>query len=59
MSPSGQIVLVKDGEPMPPGYIEANRSLTTREQKRMQINKYSPCCCGSGKKFKFCCFKPA
>ena len=25
---------------------------------RVKIDKYAPCPCGSGKKFKFCCFTP-
>lgn len=37
-------------------YVPVNRPLTVREQHKMQINKYAPCGCGSGKKFKFCCF---
>lgn len=33
------------------------RDLTEREIADKQILLYSPCACGSGKKFKFCCFK--
>jgi uncharacterized protein YecA (UPF0149 family) len=36
---------------------EVNRGLTQREVRVGHINKYAPCGCGSGKKFKFCCFK--
>jgi hypothetical protein len=31
------------------------RDLTALERLNKQINLYSPCGCGSGKKFKFCC----
>lgn len=39
-------------------FVPVERPLTVREQHRMKINKYAPCGCGSGKKFKFCCYKP-
>jgi uncharacterized protein YchJ len=39
-------------------FKEVARTLTVREIKRMRINKYAPCGCGSGKKFKFCCYNP-
>lgn len=38
-------------------YIEVRRDLRAREIRDMQIRLYSPCGCGSGKKFKFCCKK--
>lgn len=38
-------------------YVEVQRPLTTREQHKMKIDPYSPCGCGSGKKFKWCCKK--
>lgn len=34
------------------------RDLAAAEEAQKQINLYSPCGCGSGKKFKFCCHKP-
>ena len=37
------------------GLVPVKRDLTAREQMEMQIRLYSPCGCGSGKKFKFCC----
>lgn len=41
-------------------YIPVRRDLTKVEEARRSIGKYAPCGCGSGKKFKFCCFqKPA
>lgn len=36
-------------------YIEVKRDLSKVEEYDMQIKLYSPCACGSGKKFKFCC----
>lgn len=36
-------------------YIQVKRDLTKLESANMQIKIYSPCGCGSGKKFKFCC----
>lgn len=38
-------------------YIPVVRDLTAKESGDMQIRLYSPCACGSGKKFKFCCHK--
>lgn len=35
--------------------ILVRRKLTAREHMDRQIQLYSPCGCGSGKKFKFCC----
>jgi uncharacterized protein YchJ len=32
--------------------------LTIKQAETRQIGRYDPCPCGSGKKFKFCCFKP-
>lgn len=37
-------------------YIEVKRDLTARERSDRQIQLYSPCACGSGKNFKFCCY---
>jgi hypothetical protein len=37
------------------GLVEVKRDLTEKEKMEMQIRLYSPCACGSGKKFKFCC----
>lgn len=38
-------------------YIPVIRDLTTKEKSDMRVKLYSPCGCGSGKKFKFCCHK--
>lgn len=38
-------------------FIEIKRDLTVLEKANRQIKMYSPCGCGSGKKFKFCCYK--
>lgn len=38
-------------------YVEVKRDLTVHEKNDMQIKLYSPCGCGSGKKFKFCCHR--
>jgi hypothetical protein len=38
--------------------VPVERDLTALEVFNKQINLYSPCVCGSGKKFKFCCHKP-
>jgi hypothetical protein len=37
------------------GLIPVRRDLTAKERADRQIQLYSPCGCGSGKKFKFCC----
>jgi hypothetical protein len=39
-------------------YVEVKRDLTRLEAANQQLKLYSPCGCGSGKKFKFCCHKP-
>lgn len=39
------------------GLIPVRRDLTVKERAEMQIQLYAPCGCGSGEKFKFCCFK--
>ena len=38
-------------------FVEVKRELTELEKMNHQIMLYSPCGCGSGKKFKFCCYK--
>ena len=40
-------------------HIEVRRDLTKLEEANMKIKLYSACGCGSGKKFKFCCFRKA
>ena len=36
-------------------FVPVVRDLTAKEKCEKQIKLYSPCACGSGKKFKFCC----
>lgn len=36
-------------------YVEVKRDLTKVEELNQKIKMYSPCGCGSGKKFRFCC----
>ena len=50
--------MIEDNQPVPTGLVEVKRPLTVREKTKMMVNKYAPCGCGSGKKFKFCCYKP-
>lgn len=38
-------------------FVPVVRDLTAKERSDNQIKLYGPCGCGSGKKFKFCCFK--
>jgi uncharacterized protein YchJ len=38
-------------------FVPVKRDLTRVEEAKMKIKMYSPCGCGSGLKFKFCCFK--
>jgi len=40
------------------GLIPVGRSLTTYERATEKIGRNSPCGCGSGKKFKKCCYAP-
>lgn len=37
-------------------FVPVKRDLTERERFDHKIKLYSPCGCGSGKKFKFCCY---
>lgn len=40
--------------------IPVMRDLTAKERFDKKIQMYRPCACGSGRKFRFCCFrKPA
>lgn len=39
------------------GLVPVRRDLTEVEKGQMQIKLYSPCGCGSGEKFKFCCHR--
>lgn len=45
--------------PVNPNLIVVTRDLTEHEKAAGKIALYSSCGCGSGKKFKFCCKKPA
>lgn len=36
-------------------FVPVKRNMTRQERLAKQIGLYSPCACGSGKKFKFCC----
>lgn len=60
---TGEIVemqrIMEMEERMRDKFIPVARDLTAQEVAQKQINLYSPCGCGSGKKFKFCCHKPA
>lgn len=38
------------------GLVPVQRDLRAKEKAEMQIRLYSLCGCGSGKKFKFCCY---
>ncbi len=38
-------------------FVPVERDLSKLEELNAQIALYSPCACGSGKKFKFCCKK--
>ena len=44
------------GSSLPSGLVPMELLPTARQLKRMQVGKYDPCPCGSGKKFKFCCY---
>jgi hypothetical protein len=48
---------VTDEEAKEQGLVPVVRRLTEKEHMTKQIELYSPCACGSGKKFKFCCKK--
>lgn len=59
---TGEIVPFNQVQQMPPeqqtDFVEVKRDLTKLEEAQHQIALYSPCGCGSGKKFKFCCHRP-
>ncbi len=37
--------------------MNIKKDVKVQEAFIIQMNMYSPCACGSGKKFKFCCFR--
>ena len=37
-------------------YMPLKRKLRKKDRLNKQIKLYAPCSCGSGKKFKFCCY---
>lgn len=59
---NGRVYTQEEFEKMDPEkkarMVEITRDLTALEKANKQISLYSPCACGSGKKFKFCCYKP-
>jgi len=55
LKPLNEINLLQEDEKK--HFVEVKRDLTEKEKSEMQIKMYSPCGCGSGKKFKFCCYK--
>lgn len=53
---TGKILYVTDEKAAKSlGLVPIRRDLTAKERSDMQIMLYSPCGCGSGEKFKFCC----
>lgn len=53
---TGELVQVTDEvDAVRKGLVPVRRDLTIKEDFEQQIKLYSPCGCGSGKKFKFCC----
>lgn len=38
-------------------FVPVERDLSLLERYNKQVNLYSECVCGSGKKFKFCCHR--
>lgn len=58
---TGQIVdweaLQKLSEEQQAKHVPVVRNLTEHEKFIRYVALYSPCVCGSGKKFKFCCHK--
>ena len=52
---SGKLFDMDEAEAKKRGFVPVRRDLTVKEKYDMQIRLYSPCACGSGKKFKFCC----
>ena len=55
---SGEIFHVTDeDEAKKAGLIPVRRDLSELERAMKQIMLYEVCMCGSGKKFKFCCYR--
>lgn len=55
---TGKLYYVADEEEAKKrGLVPVRRGLTALEHGQMQIKLYSPCACGSGNKFKFCCYR--
>ena len=51
-TPEEEAQAIKDGFT-----IGVKRDLNVVERSNRQIMLYQPCGCGSGQKFKFCCFR--
>ena len=55
---SGEIYeVVDEADAKAKGLIPIKRDLRPLEIFQKQIALYSPCGCGSGEKFKFCCYQ--
>ena len=55
---SGKLQMIQSAEEARlRGLVPVRRDLTAKEAADMQIRLYSPCGCGSGKKFKFCHYR--
>jgi hypothetical protein len=54
--PKRVIPVANEEEARALGLVPVRRKLTPIERSKMQIALYAPCACGSGRKFKFCCY---
>lgn len=58
---TGEIVFLKDGEAVPKGFVEVDRDeypklVRMGKDRRKNYMRNKPCPCGSGRKFKLCCW---
>lgn len=55
---TGRIVTIEFGKPAPPATVPMILPPTPRQLRRMRVGRNEPCPCGSGRKFKQCCYSP-
>jgi len=53
---NGIIRLLKDGEDVQDGEIEMKIPPTPKQLERMRVRMKDLCPCGSGRRFKYCCY---
>lgn len=55
---TGEIKVFKEGEEIKSPWVKMNIPVTNRQMRRnpKKVGRNEPCGCGSGTKFKYCCW---